>query len=149
MTHRFLSLALCVTLVASSAPMSASAAKPAPAARPAAALKLQKIDTKPGSGKLAMNGSMVSIHYTGWLYAPKSSTLRGAKFDSSNNAKPFTFKLGAGAVIKGWDEGIKGMKVGGRRTLLVPAALAFGKEGLGAVPPGANLIFEVELVDVK
>lgn len=126
------------------------AAAPAGIAAPSKPpLTLQKIDTKPGTGKLAMSGNTVSIHYTGWLYAPKTSRLRGPQFDSSTSAAPFGFKLGAGTVIKGWDEGIRGMKVGGKRTLVVPAAMGFGKEGLGPVPPGANLIFDIELVDVK
>lgn len=143
MNVRLITLAIATTLAFGHAPAGAAA----PQAKPT--LTLQKIDTKPGNGKMAMTGSTVSIHYTGWLYAPKSSRLRGPQFDSSNEGAPFTFKLGAGAVIKGWDEGIRGMKVGGKRTLVVPAAMGFGKEGLGPVPGTANLIFDIELVDVK
>ena len=143
MTRRVLLLALCATM------LGLSSAAHAAAATPGAKLSLQKIDTRPGSGREAITGSTVTIHYTGWLYAPKSSTLRGASFDSSLDAAPFTFKLGGGSVIKGWDEGIRGMKVGGKRTLIVPAELGFGKHGLGPVPSGSNLIFNIELMDVK
>lgn len=106
-------------------------------------------DTVVGQGRVASTGSTVTIHYTGWLYAPKSPKQRGNKFDSSLDGTPYTFKLGSGAVIKGWDEGVKGMKVGGKRLLVVPASMGFGKDGLGPVPPTANLLFEIELMDVK
>ena len=145
MTHRALISLLCVALTCG---IPAAAGAAAPASSPSK-LSLQKIDTKPGSGRLAMTGSTVSIHYTGWLYAPDSSTKRGARFDSSNDAAPFRFKLGAGGVIKGWDEGIRGMKVGGKRTIIIPAEMGFGKDGLGPVPAGANLIFDIELIDAK
>lgn len=118
-------------------------------AAPAPGKTLQKIDTTVGSGRLAMTGSTVTLHYTGWLYSPKSPAQHGARFDSSHDAKAVTFKLGAGSVIKGWDEGIRGMKVGGKRTLVVPAEQAFGDAGHGPVPPKANLIFDIELLDVK
>lgn len=111
--------------------------------------ELVKTDTVVGKGRLAMTGSMVTIHYTGWIYAPKSPKQRGSKFDTSVDGEPYTFKLGAGSVIKGWDEGVRGMKAGGKRTLVVPASLGFGKDGLGPVPPTANLIFDIELLDVK
>jgi FKBP-type peptidyl-prolyl cis-trans isomerase FkpA len=102
-----------------------------------------------GKGATAVAGSTVTIHYTGWLYSPRSPKLRGNQFDSSAGSAPFTFKLGAGTVIRGWDEGVKGMKVGGKRQLIVPASMGFGKDGLGPVPTTANLLFEIELVDVK
>lgn len=148
MTRPILILALCATLLGAAAGAAVAAVAVAPASG-VSKLTLQKIDTKPGTGKMAMTGSTVSIHYTGWLYAPKSSKLRGAKFDSSTDATPFSFKLGSGSAIKGWDEGIKGMKVGGKRTLIVPAEMGFGKQGLGPVPTGSNLVFDVELMDVK
>lgn len=122
----------------------------APQAAPVAGKTLQKTDTTVGSGRMAVPGSTVSVHYTGWLYSPKAPAQHGARFDSSRDAgQPATFKLGSGAVIKGWDEGLRGMKVGGKRTLIVPAELAFGDAGKGPVPPKANLIFEIELTDVK
>ena len=106
-------------------------------------------DITVGKGATAVAGSTVTIHYTGWLYSPKAPKLRGNKFDSSAGSAPFTFKVGAGAVIRGWDEGVKGMKAGGKRQLIVPASMGFGKDGLGPVPSTANLLFEIELIDVK
>jgi FKBP-type peptidyl-prolyl cis-trans isomerase FkpA len=110
---------------------------------------LVKIDTELGAGRLAMHGNTVSVHYGAWLYAPAQAGMRGAAFDSSPPTTPMVFKLGAGSVIKGWDDGVRGMRVGGKRTLVVPSAMAFGKAGRASVPPGANLIFEIELVDVR
>ena len=110
---------------------------------------LQKTDTLVGTGRLATVGSTVSVRYAAWLYAPGSARQRGAAVDTSAGAAPLTFTLGAGKVIKGWDEGVQGMRVGGKRTLAVPSALGFGKLGRGAVPPGANLVFDIELVAVK
>ncbi len=105
-------------------------------------------DTKVGTGAEAVAGKTVEVHYTGWL---NDSGKRGKKFDSSvDKGKPFTFPLGAGMVIKGWDEGVAGMKVGGKRTLMIPANLGYGARGAGsAIPPNADLIFDVELLAVK
>jgi FKBP-type peptidyl-prolyl cis-trans isomerase len=101
-------------------------------------------DLKEGTGDEAKKGDTVEVHYTGWLK-------NGTKFDSSLDRKaPFTFKLGAGRVIKGWDEGVAGMKVGGKRKLIIPPDLAYGKSGAGGViPPDAELTFEVELLKIK
>ena len=110
---------------------------------------LKTTDTLIGSGRLAMSGNAVAVHYGAWLYAPSAPKQRGAGFDTSAGGAPFSFTLGAGRVIKGWDEGVRGMRVGGKRTLVVPAAMAFGQAGRGAVPLLANLIFDIELVDVK
>jgi len=106
---------------------------------------LKYIDLKEGTGTGAKAGDMVDVHYTGWL-------TNGKKFDSSLDAgKPFTFKLGARKVIKGWDEGVAGMKVGGKRKLMIPAKLGYGETGTedGTIPPNAELIFEVELLKIK
>jgi FKBP-type peptidyl-prolyl cis-trans isomerase FkpA len=113
--------------------------------------ELQKIDTKPGDGPEAVAGKGVIVHYTGWLYDPAVPDGRGAKFDSSlDRSVPFGFVLGRGRVIKGWDEGVAGMKVGGKRTLVIPPAMAYGSRGAGGViPPEATLLFEVELLEVK
>ncbi len=111
---------------------------------------LVKTDTVVGKGKEAVTGATVEVHYTGWLYDPKAADKRGAKFDSSVGRGPFSFPLGAGRVIKGWDQGVAGMKVGGKRTLIIPSELAYGQRGAGGViPPGATLVFDVELLDVK
>jgi FKBP-type peptidyl-prolyl cis-trans isomerase len=105
---------------------------------------LQYQDLKEGKGEAAKKGDVVEVHYTGWLK-------NGKKFDSSlDRKKPFSFELGAGKVIKGWDEGVAGMKVGGIRKLIIPSELAYGKRGAGRViPPDAELTFEVELLKIK
>ena len=112
---------------------------------------LQKIDSKQGTGAEAVPGKAVVVHYTGWLYDPSAPEGKGAKFDSSLDRKvPFGFILGAGRVIRGWDEGVAGMKVGGTRTLIIPPDMGYGARGAGGViPPNATLIFDVELLEVK
>ena len=108
----------------------------------ASGLKFQVL--KKGTGAVAMAGQMVSVHYTGWL-------TDGKKFDSSvDRGQPFQFSLGAGQVIKGWDEGVAGMKVGEKRKLTIPANLGYGERGAGGViPPNATLVFDVELLGVQ
>jgi FKBP-type peptidyl-prolyl cis-trans isomerase len=105
---------------------------------------LQYEDVKEGTGAVAKAGNTVEVHYTGWL-------TDNTKFDSSvDRGKPFSFKLGSGQVIKGWDEGVAGMKVGGQRRLSIPPDLGYGQRGAGRViPPNATLIFDVELLNVK
>jgi FKBP-type peptidyl-prolyl cis-trans isomerase FkpA len=112
---------------------------------------LQKIDVKQGSGAEATAGKVVIVHYTGWLYDPSKPDKKGSKFDSSRDAgKPFDFPLGGGRVIKGWDQGVAGMMVGGQRTLIIPPDMGYGARGAGGViPPNATLIFDVELLEVK
>ena len=112
--------------------------------------KFKIIDVKKGAGKEAVAGKMVSVHYTGWLYDGSAESLKGKKFDSSRDRPGnFTFPLGAGRVIKGWDKGVKGMMVGGKRTLIIPPSMGYGARGAGGViPPNATLIFDVELIDV-
>lgn len=113
--------------------------------------KLTVIDTRVGTGAEATPGMKITVHYTGWLYDDGTKDKRGSKFDSSHDrGEPFTFVLGAGNVIKGWDQGVAGMRVGGERTLLIPASLGYGARGAGgAIPPNASLVFDVELVDVS
>ena len=110
---------------------------------------LQYQDLTVGTGAEARAGHEVTVHYTGWLQNPDGSA--GAKFDSSvDRGQPFTFPLGAGRVIRGWDEGVAGVKVGGKRKLIIPAALGYGSRGAGGViPPNATLIFDVELLGVQ
>ncbi len=106
---------------------------------------LQIEDLRPGTGEQAMPGHQVVVHYTGWLYKDGAA---GAKFDSSKDrGEPFSFPLGAGHVIRGWDEGVAGMRVGGTRRLIIPPELGYGARGAGGVIPGnATLLFEVELL---
>jgi len=106
---------------------------------------LKYTDTKTGDGAAAAGGNKVSVHYTGWLY---NNGAKGAKFDSSvDRGQPFQFTLGAHQVIAGWDEGVAGMKVGGKRTLIIPPELGYGARGAGGViPPNATLMFGVELL---
>lgn len=127
----------------------------APAAvTPAAALDtvrtesgLRYADEAIGGGRQARPGDIAIVHYTGWLYEFGD---RGAQFDTSRNGRPFSFRIGSGRVIKGWDEGVAGMRVGGKRILIVPSELGYGAAGGGdRIPPDADLIFEVELVDLR
>jgi FKBP-type peptidyl-prolyl cis-trans isomerase FkpA len=113
--------------------------------------ELKKIDTKQGTGVEAVTGKPVIVHYTGWLYDPAKPDGKGSKFDSSRDRQvPFGFILGAGKVIKGWDQGVVGMKAGGQRTLIIPPSYGYGERGAGGViPPNATLIFDVELIEVK
>jgi len=109
---------------------------------------LQYEDTVVGTGATPATGQICVMHYTGWLYQDGK---KGAKFDSSlDRGQPFEFPIGTGRVIKGWDEGVATMKIGGKRTLIIPPALGYGARGAGAViPPNATLIFDVELLGVK
>ncbi len=130
---------------------SAAAETGAPVADVADVASLQVTDTKPGTGAEAAAGGQVSVHYTGWLYSPGAENQRGTKFDSSvDRGEPFGFRLGAGQVIRGWDEGVAGMKVGGTRTLVIPSSMGYGSRGAGGViPPNAALVFDVELLGVQ
>ena len=112
--------------------------------------QLIKTDDAAGSGHEAVAGRRVTVHYTGWLYDESKPDKKGPQFDSSRDRnEPFTFRLGGGEVIRGWDEGVAGMKVGGRRTLTIPPAYGYGARGAGGViPPNATLIFDVELLKV-
>jgi FKBP-type peptidyl-prolyl cis-trans isomerase len=129
------------------APMSVGAAEPDKMIEAPSGLKY--LDTKPGTGQMAVAGLTVSVHYTGWIW---KNGVKGVQFDTSRDrGKPIVFKLGAGQVIRGWDEGVAGMRPGGQRTLIIPPELAYGARGAGngVIPPNATLIFEVELVEVK
>jgi FKBP-type peptidyl-prolyl cis-trans isomerase FkpA len=120
-------------------------------AKPPAVSELKIIDRKVGSGAETEPGKSVEVHYTGWLYDATAPDMKGKKFDSSLDRKEtFRFPYGYGRVIKGWEQGLKGMKVGGQRTLIIPAELAYGPRGAGGViPPNWPLVFDVELIGVK
>ena len=115
--------------------------------------KIQELvieDTKIGEGRESEKGLSISVHYTGWILDASKSDKKGDKFDSSLDRKqPFIFVLGVGQVIKGWDQGFDGMKIGGKRTILIPSEMGYGSRGAGnAIPPNADLIFEVELLEI-
>jgi FKBP-type peptidyl-prolyl cis-trans isomerase FkpA len=122
----------------------------APAAAPAVT-SMQSTVLKPGEGAAIAAGQMAVVQYTGWLYESSAADHKGKRFDSSLDAgKPFSFPLGAGSVIKGWDQGVVGMQVGERRRLIIPPDMAYGDAGAGGViPPGATLVFDVELVKIE
>ena len=114
-----------------------------------AIVALKVTDTVVGTGATAVTNNKLSVHYTGWLYDVKASNLRGAKFDSSvDRGTPFSFTLG-GNVIAGWNQGVVGMKVGGKRTLIIPSSLGYGATGSGTIPANAALVFDVELLSVQ
>jgi FKBP-type peptidyl-prolyl cis-trans isomerase len=139
------SIALATLLVLGAA---APVATPVMAAQTAQPDQFKMTDVKVGSGAVAKPGQPVTVQYTGWLYV---NGAKGKKFDSSyDHGAPFVFPLGAGAVIPGWDKGVAGMKVGGKRTLIIPADMGYGARGTpdGTIPPNATLIFDVELLKV-
>jgi FKBP-type peptidyl-prolyl cis-trans isomerase FkpA len=133
-------------IVISVAVLGASSARAADAPE-----RLQVVDRRLGSGAVARNGREVEMNYTGWLYDTRTPDHHGARIDSSHDhGHAITFTLGEGKVIAGWDRGIKGMRVGGKRTLLIPANLGYGARGVGTlVPPHAALVFDIELLSVR
>lgn len=114
-------------------------------------MALERIDVEQGEGEIARSGDEVVVHYSGWVYDEREPDRRGELFDSSRERnEPFVFPLGAGQVIRGWDEGVAGMREGGRRELRIPAQMAYGRRGAGAaIPPNASLVFDVELLEVR
>jgi FKBP-type peptidyl-prolyl cis-trans isomerase FkpA len=140
-------LAACIALAACG---NDSATPHTPAASAVSSLEIA--DLKPGEGAAIAAGDQAVVQYTGWLYEASAPEKKGKEFDSSthNGGQPFRFKVGAGEVIKGWDQGVVGMKIGGRRRLTIPADLAYGDSGAGGViPPGATLVFDVELMGIE
>jgi FKBP-type peptidyl-prolyl cis-trans isomerase FkpA len=112
-------------------------------------MNLQKTELAPGSGAEIQSGQTALVHYTGWLYDAAAPDNKGKQFDSSVGGEPFEFPLGAGRVIAGWDQGVVGMKVGGKRRLVIPPVMGYGERGAGGViPPNATLVFDVELVEI-
>ncbi len=138
-------------LGASSLLFSACSQAELPAAKPSNVKELMQIEVKPGAGAVASAGQTVSVHYTGWLYDEAAPEHKGKKFDSSRDRnRPFEFPLGGGRVIRGWDVGVQGMKVGGQSTLVIPPEMGYGARGAGGViPPNATLVFDVELLAVN
>jgi FKBP-type peptidyl-prolyl cis-trans isomerase FkpA len=110
---------------------------------------LQITDVKAGTGTTASNGRQLTVNYTGWVYSTTAADHHGNQFDSSVGKTPFTFTLGVGQVIAGWDQGFNGMRVGGQRTLIIPPSLGYGNQAAGTIPPNSTLIFDVELLDVR
>ena len=111
---------------------------------------LQTIDVTSGTGPTAVAGKRVTVHYTGWLYNPNTADHKGETFDSSRDrGTPFSFNLGNDNVIQGWHLGIAGMKVGGKRTLIIPSSLAYGPPGYGPIPGNAAIVFDIELLGVQ
>lgn len=106
-------------------------------------------DLRVGTGAEAVAGRTLSVHYTGWLYAPTAPEQKGQQFDSSAGRGPFSFVLGAGRVIQGWERGVPGMRVGGQRRLVIPPDMAYGSQGAPGIPPNSTLVFDVELLDVQ
>ena len=145
MTHRPLRLAACLTVL-----LLAACGSPPPYTGGNVA-ELQRIDVKVGTGAPAIAGDEISVHYTGWLFDQNAPDKRGQKFDSSRDrGEPLVFRLGTGRVIRGWDDGVAGMRVGGKRELRIPADLGYGQGGArDVIPPGASLVFEVELLDIR
>jgi FKBP-type peptidyl-prolyl cis-trans isomerase FkpA len=142
------------TLICALPACTREAAGPAPAvsAAPAASVSSLEIeDLKIGTGAPIAAGQQAVVQYTGWMYEASAADKKGKEFDSSaNSGQPFRFVIGGGQVIKGWDQGVAGMKIGGRRKLIVPADLAYGADGAGGViPPGATLVFEVSLIGIE
>jgi FKBP-type peptidyl-prolyl cis-trans isomerase len=111
--------------------------------------ELQMNDQVSGDGEEAVPGKQVTVQYTGWLYDTRAADNKGLQFDSSRGREPFKFVLGRREVIAGWDEGVKGMKVGGKRILIIPSHMGYGPQGAGKIPPNAPLMFEVEVVSIQ
>ena len=145
MIQRFIAVSLVVVLMG----VVGCSESVAPEASEGPGLEIKEIML--GDGVKAVSGKAVSVHYTGWLYDEAAENKKGKKFDSSRDrGQPFEFPLGGGRVIKGWDQGVAGMKVGGHRALIIPPNLGYGSRGAGGViPPNATLIFEVELMGVR
>lgn len=140
-----------IALIAVTAACSGKSDAPATSGAPPAVTALKTATLKPGTGATIAGGQIAVVQYTGWLYEAGATDHKGKQFDSSRNAgQPFKFPVGTGSVIKGWDQGVPGMKIGESRRLTIPPDLAYGDSGAGGViPPGATLVFDVELVGIE
>jgi FKBP-type peptidyl-prolyl cis-trans isomerase FkpA len=130
------------------APVAAAACGASPTT-PSNNAAYSQTDIRLGTGTLAESGHLLTVNYTGWFYSESATEHKGPEFDSSTGRGPFTFTLGGGEVIKGWEQGMTGMRVGGVRRLVVPPSLGYGSVRFGPIPPNATLLFEIELVDVQ
>jgi FKBP-type peptidyl-prolyl cis-trans isomerase len=119
-----------------------------PPASPSANVPYSQTDLVVGTGADALSGTTMTVNYTGWLYDTSKADHKGLMFDTSIGKTPFSFTLGAGQVIKGWDQGVVGMKVGGARELVIPPSLAYGSTRSGVIPPNATLLFDITLVSI-
>jgi FKBP-type peptidyl-prolyl cis-trans isomerase FkpA len=142
MNFRGITFVLAVAFLAGAAACGTSPTAPSSA-------PFHQTDVRPGTGTEATSGLLVTVNYTGWLYDASKLDGKGIQFDTSVGTTPFTFTLGGGQVIKGWDQGVPGMKIGGLRRLVVPPSLAYGAVRYGPIPPDATLVFDIELVDVQ
>jgi FKBP-type peptidyl-prolyl cis-trans isomerase FkpA len=142
MTFRRIRVVLAASVLAAAAACGDSPTTPSTAV-------YKQTDILPGSGTEATTGTVVTVNYTGWLYDASKLDGKGLQFDTSIGGEPFAFTLGAGQVIKGWDQGVPGMKVGGIRRLIIPPSLAYGAVRYGPIPPDATLVFDISLVDVQ
>jgi len=116
---------------------------------PSSTAPFSQVDLRLGTGTEAVAGNVLTVNYTGWLYDPTQTDLKGLVFDSSVTTTPFVFQLGVGQVIQGWDQGLVGMKIGGIRKLVIPSSLGYGGVRNHSIPPFATLVFEIELLDVQ
>jgi FKBP-type peptidyl-prolyl cis-trans isomerase len=141
-----LTLFVCVIAVSAACGSSTS-----PSGNGGGVTSLQTTDVRVGTGAEAANGKMVTVHYTLWLYSSSAADHRGTKVQSSRDpgGQPFTFTLGVGQVITGWDQGVPGMRVGGQRTLVIPPSLGYGNRAQNGIPANSSLVFDIELLDVK
>jgi FKBP-type peptidyl-prolyl cis-trans isomerase FkpA len=148
MTLRILGIAL--LLVATTACGSSPSAPSGSMNDPSQNLNVpfSQVDLLIGTGRVAASGNNITVHYTGWLYNEAAAEKKGAQFDTSVLRGPFAFRLGAGSVIRGWDQGVVGMAVGGKRRLIIPPSLAYGSAGSGPIPPNATIVFDIELLTV-
>jgi len=141
-----------VAVVVACAALASSACgggNPTPTAPSMPTVSFSQSDIVVGTGAEAANGRRLTVHYTLWLYDPARPESKGQQLQTSVGGSPFSFVLGTGAVIRGWDQGVSGMKTGGTRRLVIPPSLAYGSSGQGSIPPNATLVFDIQLLEVQ
>lgn len=147
--HHAVAIAVVVSLVSVALVNAGCGSSSSPSPTPVPNVPFSQTDIVVGTGADAVNGKTLTVNYTGWLYDATKAEQKGAQFDTSTGRGPYGFVLGARQVITGWDQGLLGMKVGGKRRLVIPPDLAYGASGYGQIPPNATLVFEVDLVAVQ